>query len=272
MTTIEAYQESGRLIWNSLRLTTYPVGIKYIKKESEIPSGFERPSDSGNSWSLCQAISFTRKNRMCCAMTSRDNFCIPSSYGQGWLELPIEAFIQSQILNKWRKDRESEIRCQTAFSADFATKENLIKSGEHIGFLTAPLIDIPFLPDSIMFYGNPGQANHLIQALSYEGKHVITSIFNGFGEACIKGALKPFLTGTPEVIIPGSGDKGLAGMGDDEMAVAIPGELLFSMAKNLFKTGGEFNLGYPYRIENPELNHESLPGWKYLYDKMAETS
>ncbi len=268
MESIENYQETGKEIWNDLRLSTYPVAIKYIRDESEIPEGFIRPSKIGESWSLCQAITYARRNQEHSAMTKEDNFCVPSSYGQGWMKVSFDEFIESQILNKWRKDYDSEIRCQMAFGADFSSRENLKKAAEHIGFLVAPLTSVSFVPDSILIYCDPGQATHIVQSLSYEGKHVITSIFNGFGESCIKGALKPFLTGKPEVILPGAGDKAVSGTGDDEVAVAIPGPLLFYVKEHLFKTGSEFNMGYPYKKFRGQIDHTFLPGWEYLKEKL----
>ncbi len=272
METIEQYQQIGREILNDLRLATHPVAIKYIKDESEIPEDFIQPSKVGESWSLCQAFTYARRNQTCSAMTRDDNFCVPSSYAQGWLHLPFEQLIQSQILNKWRKDYDSEIRCQLAASADYASKENMKKAMEYCGFLVAPLTSTPFVPDSILLYSDPGQATHIIQALSYEGKHVFTSIFNGFGESCIKGALKPFLTGTPEVVLPGAGDKAVSGTHDYEMAVAVPGQLLFTIKENLFKTGGENNMGYPYKALRTKIDNSFLPGWVYLKEKMEESS
>lgn len=268
MESIESYQQTGKEIWNDLRLSTHPVAVKYIKDESEIPEGFIRPSRIGESWSLCQAFTYARRNQEHSAMTKEDNFCVPSSYGQGWLKASFDEFVESQRLNKWRKDYDSEIRCQIAAGADFATKENLKKAREHIGFLAAPLTGAGFIPDSILIYGDPGQAGHIVQSLSYEGKHVITSIFNGFGESCIKGALKPFLTGTPEVILPGAGDKIISGTWDNEVAVAIPGRLLFYVKEHLFKTGGEFNMGYPYKKHRGQIDHQFLPGWEYLKKKV----
>lgn len=268
MKTAEDYQQTSKEIWNALRLSTIPVAVKFIKDESEIPEDFIRPTKVGETWSLCQAFTYARRNGESSAMTKEDNFCVPSSYGQGWLDTTWEEFVESQRLNKWRKDYDSEIRCQMAAGADFATKENFAKMREHVGFLVAPLNSTSFVPDTILIYSDPGQATHLVQALSYEGKHVITSIFNGFGESCIKGALKPLLTGTPEVILPGAGDKGVSGTRDDEVAIAIPGALLFYIKEHLFKTGSEFNMGYPYKKNRKQIDTTYLPGWEYLSKKL----
>ncbi|MBC2717435.1 MAG: hypothetical protein HF978_19180 [Desulfobacteraceae bacterium] len=37
MESVEKYQQTGKEIWNDLRLSTHPVAVKYIKDESEIP-------------------------------------------------------------------------------------------------------------------------------------------------------------------------------------------------------------------------------------------
>ncbi len=74
MKSIEDYQQTGKEIWNDLRLSTNPVAIKYIKDESEIPDHFLRPSKNGESWSLCQAFTYARRNQEHSAMTKEDNF------------------------------------------------------------------------------------------------------------------------------------------------------------------------------------------------------
>jgi uncharacterized protein (DUF169 family) len=44
MTEIDKWREAGTDYYNKLRLLTYPLAIKYIKDESEIPANALRPS------------------------------------------------------------------------------------------------------------------------------------------------------------------------------------------------------------------------------------
>ena len=83
METTEQYQQTGQDIWNDLRMATYPVAIKFIRDESEIPDDFVQPSKIGESWALCQAFTYARRNQTCSVMTKADNFCVPSSWVQG---------------------------------------------------------------------------------------------------------------------------------------------------------------------------------------------
>jgi uncharacterized protein (DUF169 family) len=126
-----------------------------------------------------------------------------------------------------------------------------------------------FIPDSILIYGNGFQITHIIQALSYEHKHVPTSKFEGFEESYVKGGLLPFLTQKPEVVIPGAGDRSFGAVSEDEIAVGTPANLIFYVMENLFKTGGNMNIGYPMKQILPmNLTEKLTPGFKYLWDKM----
>ena len=270
MKQLEDYRRTGEEVYQKLRINTFPVAVKYITAITEIPEGAARPSAYGIKWSLCQAFTYARRHGKDVAMTAEDNFCIPSSCVHHWIEATPEELIESQRLNKWRKDLDAEINVQSQY-AELMTEENREKTREHIGLIASPLTKTPFIPDSILFYGSPGQLMHVIQALTYEGKHLIQSPFNGYGESCIKGALMSFLTGRPQVVLPGGGDRAFSLTSDDEIAIGMPGAVLFDVAENLFKSGGEFNLGQPIRAILPtNLTENILPGWVYLKERIEE--
>lgn len=268
--TMEEYKIAAETIYQGLRLATLPLGVKYLTEGEALPEGIMKPSAMGQKWTLCQAFTFARRHGGAVAMTEEDNFCLASSLANGWIRLPVEDFIQSQILNKWRKDLEAEISVQSLF-ADIIKPEYQEIIQRHTGFLAAPLSQCPFVPDSVLIYGNAAQITHVIQALSYDGKNLLVSPFNGYGESCIKGALLPYLTGKPQVVIPGAGDRAFSQTGDEEIAVGMPARTLFSAAENLFLSGKEFNLGYP--VKSPLVGHlteDILPGWTYIRNREKE--
>ncbi len=118
------------------------------------------------------------------------------------------------------------------------------------------------IPDSVLVYGNAENVTHIIHALAYGGEHFPNSTFEGFGESCMKGGLIPFITGVPQVVIPGMGDRTFSGTYDYEIAIGIPGSLLQEVAENLFKTGGRLNMGQPVRTLLPTgitEHHPRLP-------------
>jgi len=272
MKSIEEYQSTGKELYDLLRLSTYPVAVRYVKSLEDIPAGFIRPSFFKQKWSLCQAITYARRGAARIAMTADDNFCVPASYGQGWLPfLSYDDLIESQRLNKWRESLEAEKRVQAEFAAELVTHEGYRKVKGNIGFLLAPLTETPFVPDSILFYGTPGQLTHAIQALAYEGKHIIKSSFIGFAESCMKGALFPYVTGKPQYVSPGAGDQSFSGTGEHEVAIGIPGDLLFYIKEKLFRTGGPSNKGLPQRtLLAGQLSEKLLPGWTFLRKKIEE--
>jgi len=268
---LESFRELGNDLYHRLHLPTYPVAIKFIKKEDEIPQKAIRPSAGGQKWSLCQAFTYARRMGLHSAMTDDDNFCVPSSASMGWIDVPMEKLFESQIQQGWHKDRAAE-QCrfdcvaQTLYSGPEG-RERFKKTRQYVGFICSPLTSTIVIPDSVLVYGDGGHTSHLIQALCYDYTEPITSTFDGFGESCFKGGLLPFITGKPQVVIPGMGDRAFSGTTVDEMAVGIPSPDLARVNDHLFKSGGHQNMGYPLKgLLATGLTESITPGFQYLRD------
>lgn len=266
MDKIEAYQNGGRDLYNKLHLATYPIGIKYITHENKIPENAMRPSVLGGKMSLCQAFTQARRWDSTVAMTADDNFCTPSSAFHGWVDVSLENVIDSQVRQGWHSGVEAErMRIGAAM--------NLIEGvkGKYCGFVCAPLQEIPMVPDSVLIYADGVQLTHLIHAVSYDYLHVPVSHFEGYGESCMKGGFIPFVTGKPQIVIPGAGDRSFAAITENELAIGIPATLLFNTLENLFKSGGVMNIGYPMKSMLPMgLNEKITPGFSFLREKIDE--
>ena len=107
---LKGLREMGNDLYHRLHLPTYPVAIKYIKSEDEIPEEAVRPSTGGQQWSLCQAITYARRWGWHSAMTEKDNFCVPSSATHQWVDVTLDELLESQVRQGWRKDRAAEKR------------------------------------------------------------------------------------------------------------------------------------------------------------------
>jgi uncharacterized protein (DUF169 family) len=268
MKTLNDYREAGQGLYDKLHLSTYPIAIKYITDVAEIPQGTRRPSDKGQKWSLCQAFTYARRWGWSVAMTSDDNFCTPSTVGQGWEDIPHEDFMQSQVLQGWHKDIEAQVRFSGASSDSREASGRPVK---YRGFICSPLPETVVIPDSVLVYGTGENITHIIHALAYEGENVPTCSFSGFGESCSKGALMPFITQKPQVVIPGTGDRTFSGTYDYEIAIGLPANLLFFVIDHLLVTGGRLNMGHPVKTLLPQSITESVtPGFKYLREKIDE--
>jgi len=270
VTDLDAFRQAGAELYDRLRLDTYPVAVQYIRDESSIPEGFFRPTMNGQKWSLCQAFTWARRWGWNVAMTSEDNFCVPAAAANGWEDVSLEDLIESQVIQGWHKDREAENR-RFSFGHYLALVEHGEKTKDHIGFLCNPLPRTEIIPDSIVVFGTGLQITHIIHALTYEFKYTVASTFDGYVESCVKGGLLPFLLQEPQIIIPGAGDRSFAAIMDHEIGIGLPGNLLFYVTDNLFKTGGPMNIGMPLKTVMAATLDESItPGFQYLRQKIDE--
>jgi uncharacterized protein (DUF169 family) len=271
---LEAFRKAGDDLFRKLQLPTYPVSVTYIKTEGEIPETALRPSAQGQKWSLCQAFTYARRWGWQVAMTADDNFCVPASATHHWVDIAAEDMIESQVQQGWHKDREAE---QNRYNFNRSLyqgpegEKRLKKVKERIGFVCSPLSKAVLEPDSILVFGDGTHVTHLVHALCYDYKFPVMSTFEGFGETCAKGGMVPFLTGRPQVVIPGMGDRAFTGVQDHELAVGIPATLLPEVMDNLFKAGGRLNMGQPIKpILATGLTESITPGFAFLQKKVDE--
>lgn len=271
---LESFREAGDDLFRKLQLPTYPISVTYIKTEGEIPEKALRPSAQGQKWSLCQAFTYARRWGWHVAMTADDNFCVPSSVTHHWVDVSAEDFIESQVQQGWHKDREAE---QNRYNFNRSLyqgpegEERLKKAKERIGFVCSPLSKALLEPDTILVFGDGTHVTHLVQALCYDYKTPVISTFEGFGETCAKGGMVPFLTGRPQVVIPGMGDRAFTGVQDHELGVGIPATLLPAVMENLFKSGGRLNMGQPVKpLLAMGLTESITPGFAFLKKKVDE--
>jgi len=262
--TKEDYQKAGQEIYDKIHLATYPLAIKYYKEKSEIPRNVTRPGAMGKKMSICQTFTMARKFNHSYSISAEDNFCTPSSVGHGWVPITKEEFIESQVRQGWHKDEQAEKR--RAEKIYMKNYKNIIELG-YRGVIASPLPKTVVVPDTILIFGNGAQITHIIHALNYEHKrkYAVRSSFEGFGESCGKGGLMPFITRKTQIVIPGSGDRSFAGIQDHEIGIGMPGEHIFYVLQNLFKTGGKQGLGFPIRSMIPmNLTENLTPGFKYM--------
>lgn len=261
----QEYKKVGEELQNKLHLHTYPIAIKYLKEGEKAIKGLTRPSFSNKRMSICQAFTMCRTFGISYMITANDNFCTPSSLSHGWIQLNTEDLIQSQIKQGWHKDEESERR---KFSKQKINTARLLTEG-YIGLACSPLFKTKFIPDSVLIYGDGVQITHIVHSLSYEclDGYVPESSFWGYGESCDKGGLIPYLTGVPQIVLPGSGGRAFASIQPNELAIGIPAEKIFYVNENLFKSGGFLNLGFPAKRVLPDLGEEITPGFQYLKEK-----
>jgi len=119
-----------------------------------------------------------------------------------------------------------------------------LENDECDAIVLAPLQKGLFDPDTIVLYGNPAQVMRLVQALAFQTSRRIAGNFGGKVE-CTEYLLAPYKTQAPRIAIPGMGDRIFSMTQDDEMAFALPGNLLGELVAGLKTAGKKIGARYP---------------------------
>ncbi|CAM5796849.1 MULTISPECIES: DUF169 domain-containing protein [Brevibacillus] len=206
-------QQLREAIQSFIRPDTFPVGIKIVKSQSELPAKAKRPSqDLGYLITICQAVSFSRRYGWTIAMNGADLSCPIAQVAFGYEEqLPFYS--------------EGHLACgmyTDSLEAGAKSEQDVPKlSREESGYYVSfPLERAPFDPDVVVIYGNSAQVMRLVAGMLYKRGGSIPSTFSSRAD-CADIAIKPLQTGEPQVIVPCYGDRLFAQTQDHEMAFSF---------------------------------------------------
>jgi len=90
------FREYADELESRLRLKTFPLALKLLERDSDVPAGAVRPvKDLGYHLSLCQAFQLSRREGMTVAMQKNDMWCFEPVVGYGLAEPP-DYFLQGR--------------------------------------------------------------------------------------------------------------------------------------------------------------------------------
>lgn len=213
LSAIETTNTYGSDLLNMLVLRTYPIAIKMLKDQSDIPQGAVRPKkDIGEHYSICQAFGIVRRRGTALAMFIEDHWCFEPIIAYGLVEPPEDFmegsgsafFVQSP---EGAKKRSNEIP--------------LLPHGKYAGMVMAPLHKANFDPDLTVIYCNATQLRHMLFALMNKNGYRVTSTLDPIW-SCVHSVVPSLLTGECEVTVPDPGEFERGAVGDDEMMFTIP--------------------------------------------------
>ncbi len=208
----ETMNTYGSDLLNMLLLRTYPVAVKMLKNEGEIPKGAVRPKkDLKTHYSACQAFGIVRRRGTALAMFIEDHWCFEPIIGYGLVEPPKDFlegsgsafFVESK---EGAKERSSSIP--------------LLPHGKYAGMVLAPLHKANFSPDLTVIYCNPFQLRHMLFAYMHKNGRRVTSTLDPIW-SCVHSVVPSLLKGTCEVTVPDPGEFERAAVGDDEMIFTV---------------------------------------------------
>jgi len=216
MEDLGVFHEYGEELERRLRLKTFPIAVKMLEKEEDIPSGATRPKrDLGFHLAACQGFTMSRREGTAVAMLKEDMWCPEAVIGLGLAEPP------KYFLDGYMHYPESEATLEAGRT--WAHEFPRFEVGKYIGIVSSPLATINFQPDLIIIYCDTTQLKLLLSAAAWKEGHELTCCLSGKG-ACVYAVVPAMQHGKCQVAVPCGGDKRRALSQDDEMIFAAPRE------------------------------------------------
>lgn len=223
------FKEYGRRIEEQVRPKTYPLAVKMLESEDEVPEEAKRPTkDYGKCLSTCQVFALSRRFGETVAQLFEDMWCPEPVIGFGLAEPP-EFFLEG------RNRYPDGVKTLEA-GANWANEFPRFDSGKYVGVVSAPLRTASFEPDVAMIYCDSAQLLKLLLGLAYEDGRDITTILGGHA-ACVYAVVPAMKNGICQVAVPCRGDRGRAGTQDDEMIFSVPKDQIERLAHGLEQPG-----------------------------------
>ncbi len=237
-----------------LCLQTYPLAIKMLRVETDIPSTAKRPlRDMSCHLDVCQGFAMSRRNGETIALLKQDMWCPEPVIGYG-IEAPPEFFLQGN--NRFPQTIMSQ-EAGTRWAQTFPC----INKGDYVGVLSSPLHLADFKPDIFAVYCNPAQLTQLLRAKDCLDGVDVTCTLSGHA-ACVFMVV-PLLQGMScNVVSPCRGDRNFAMAQDDEIIFSARLDMLEGLVaalEYLADQGSGFPSKFLYKQEHElPLNYEEM--------------
>jgi len=225
MTELNVLHEYGKELERRVRLQSFPLAVKLLETQADIPERAERPlRDIGYHIEVCQGYALSRKEGKTLAMFKEDMWCFEPIVGYGWVKPP-EYFLEGY--NRFPQDVK-DLQAGKNYAADFPRLE----VGRYTGVVSAPLTTAAFVPDLVMLYCNSAQLSLLLLAREYKDGHDLMCHLSSHA-ACVYSVVSALKTGRCHVAIPCRGDRYHALAGDNEIILTVPTQKLGDLMDGL---------------------------------------
>jgi len=214
MSKSDIFREPAEEFEKRLRLNTFPLAVKMLETEEDIPEGAIRPKrDLGYHLATCQAFAMSRREGTLLALLKEDMWCSESVIGFGLAEPP-QYFLDGYT--RYPTDNAT-LEAGSIWAHEFPRLE----VGKYVGIASSPLATANFEPDVIVLYCDSHQMKLLLSAAAWKEGHELTCTVSGKG-ACIYSVVPVMQHGRYQVTAPCGGDKKYAMSQADEMIFAFP--------------------------------------------------
>ena len=241
---------------------TYPLAIKMLSNEAEIPQNAKRPlRDYGVPFALCQAMALGRKEGLTLVLDRDSQSCPIPMVGLGFVRP--EPYLSGKYIL-------APINQPTEARAKGAEAMPRFRFGKFKSILIAPIHTADFDPDVIVFYGSGAQVMRMIQAAVFATGENLTSRSIGSG-GCLLPIVAPVLEGTCKYCVPGNGERRLGLIADGELGFAMPKNRFDEVMEGL-KLTHEGKQSYPISPGYLQLEYKLPPSYIELRKVLLEDS
>jgi len=253
----ETFNTYGVDLEKLMSLKTYPVAIRFLRSETEIPRGAVRPKkDRGQHYAMCQAFAVARRQGTTLAMFIEDHWCFEPLISYGLVETPkdyLEGFTNSFFI----ADKEA--------AAKHAQEMTRLPYRKYAGMVLGPLKNANFIPDLTMIYSNTAQLRHLLFSLRYTKGTQVTSTLDPIG-SCVHSVVPSMLYGESEVTVPDPGDYERANAQEDEMILTVPTRRLKELMDGLYHFE-KSNMGFKRFAYSVQPDFQQPPFYEDYFKK-----
>lgn len=222
MTDKEKWTTLIKGIESSLRLRTFPVGIKFVSDENELKSLHKMQRVSNNSFT-CQLITLARTYGWNFIATSTSLMPVCGNI-MGLCDLPQEVK-EGALRRVWCNTKEDAKKIEESIPR--------IPLAKFKALLIGPQSSATFEPDIVLFYGNPAQIILIVNALQFENYERLVFYCVGESSSCADTIAQCYLSKKPSLSIPCFGERKYGHAQDDELVIALPVSTVEKVKRNL---------------------------------------
>jgi uncharacterized protein (DUF169 family) len=241
---------------------TYPVAIKMLKSEEEIPRDAKRPlKDFGHSFTLCQALALGRKEGLAIVLDRDSQSCPIAMVGLG--------FVRPE---EYLSGKYTVVPINMSVEARRKAAEGMprFEFGKFKYIAISPIQTARFDPDVIIFYGSGTQVMRMIQGAAFASGEALTSKSVGSG-GCLLTVVAPVLEGACKYCVPGNGERRVGLIADGEVGFAMPKNRFEEVMSGL-QLSHEGKQTYPISPGYLQLEYKLPPFYEELRKVLIESS
>lgn len=231
------YKDAAEEIQKSVRLRTYPLGLKFFEKAEDmqqVPKIRLWPQKL----SFCQLVTLARTSGWTLGLTAQSLGMPACLFMLGLAPLPEEGVLDGQSsVGVWMKNQDDAARYQQALPR--------IPYGRHKAVALSPLTsDRLEEPDLALIYGAPGQLHLLMNALQWEDYQRLNFYFTGEG-SCADSLVECYTNHKPYLSVPCYGQRRFGHVQEDELELVVPPGQLPKMVDGLNNLRRAGTASYP---------------------------